>query len=179
MISTRLVRLIEQHSDELSYDLVAKLHRAPRTHSLQKIPAADLQRRILETLHDFHSWLLRNDAHHSQERYRDLGRHHAAQDVSLPDLCWAIVLIKEHVWDFASQQVFHTTPLEIHAELELIRLLDLFFDDMIFHVAEGYEQVRGKHAAGNHSDNAGMTALPGSPKGVRPARGKEAVPGQR
>lgn len=165
MISTRLVRLIEQHTDELSYELTVKLHQAPRTHSLQKIPAADLQRRIHETLHDFHSWLLRNDAHKSQERYQDLGRHHAAHAVSLPDICWAIVLIKEHLWDFVSKQVFHTTPIEIHAELELIRLLDLFFDGMMFHVAEGYEQVRGKHEADKHSsDSAQMPALPGSPR---------------
>lgn len=176
MISTRLVHLIEQHADELADDLVTELHQAPRTRSLQKIPAADLRRRIYETLHDFHSWLLKNESHNGHERYRAMGQQHAAHDVPLADLCWAIILIKEHLWNFVSKQVFHTTPVEIHAELELMRLLDLFFDGMIFHVAEGYEQVTGKQATVSHSSrNAEVRSLSGRPRWLRQARNKEAT----
>ena len=142
MLSLKLVHLLEQHSDELADGITAKLHTSSRTRGLQAIPAIELRARIHETLCHFHAWLLTSADHTVEERYRSLGRHHAAKNVALPDVCWAIVLMKEHLWDFVGQQAFHTTPVEIHAELELMRLLDLFFDCAICHVTEGYEQVR-------------------------------------
>lgn len=173
MLSLKMVQLIEEHCDELADGIVAKLHHSPRTMTLRKIPAAELHTRIKETLHLLHACLLTNKGHHFEERYLELGRHHATHDVSLPDLCWAIVLIKEHLWEFVGQRAFHTTPVEIHAEMELMRLLDLFFDGMIYHVAEGYEQVRGK---GGYS--SGEPEPPAVQRWFRSGRNKEAASGQ-
>jgi len=176
MLSLRMVQLIEEHSDELADGIVTKLHHSSRTVSLRRIPAAELHSRIQETLHHLHSWLLTNEGHHVQERYRELGRHHAAREVSLHDLCWAIVLIKDHLWHFVEQRVFHTSPVEIHSELELMRVLDLFFDGMIYHIAEGYEEVRGK--ADRAPGEREMPAVPERPRWLRTARNKEAASGQ-
>src|SRR5579884_2972329 len=90
MISLKLTRLIEQHSSELTDELVKKLHSSPRTRGLQRIAAPELRNRIEEMLSQFHGWLLtKEDRKKVQERYRTLGRQHASQYVSLPDLCWA------------------------------------------------------------------------------------------
>jgi len=72
------------------------------------------------------------------------GRQHASQYVSLPDLCWAVVVIKEHLWDFVGQYAFHAAPMDLHAELELTRFVNVFFDGMICYFAEGYEQYRSE-----------------------------------
>ncbi len=53
MISLKLVRLIEEHSDELTDDLVRKLQSSAQTRSLQRISAADLRRGIHESLCSF------------------------------------------------------------------------------------------------------------------------------
>jgi hypothetical protein len=173
MLSLKMVQLIEEHSDELADGIVTKLQHSPRTLTLRKIPAAELHSRIKETLHLLHSWLLSSKGHPVEERYRELGRHHAAHDVSLPDLCWAIVLIKEHVWEFVGQRALYTTPVEIHAEMELMRLLDLFFDGMIYHAAEGYEQVRSKA-----SYSSGEAELHPPQRWLRSGRNKEAASGR-
>lgn len=173
MLSLKMVQLIEEHSDELADGIVAKLQQSPRTLTLRKIPAAELHSRMKETLHLLHRRLLASKGPQVEERYRELGRHHAAHDVSLPDLCWAIVLIKEHLWDFVGQRAFHTSPVEIHAEMELMRLLDLFFDGMIYHVAEGYEQLRGRtgHASAE-------VEAPSVQRWLRSGRNKEAASGR-
>lgn len=176
MLSLKMVQLIEEHSDELADGIVEKLHYSPRTLTLRRIPGKELCGCIKETLHQLHSWLLTNEGHRVQERYRELGRHHATQDVLLPDLCWAIVLIKEHLWSFVGQRAFHTTPVEIHAEMELMRLLDSFFDGMIYHVAEGYEEVRGQ--AHVSSPEREIPALPDRPRWLRAGRNKEAASGR-
>ncbi len=145
MISLKLTRLIEQHSSGLTDELVKKLHSSPRTRSLQRVAAPELRNRIEEMLSQFHGWLLtKEDRNNVQERYRTLGRLHASQYVSLPDLCWAVVVIKEHLWDFVGQYAFHAAPMDLHAELELTRFVNVFFDGIICYFAEGYEQYRSE-----------------------------------
>ncbi len=178
MVSLKLVHLIEEHANELADGIVGKLHSAPRTRSLQRIPAPELRNRIQETLRHFHAWLLNSADHNVQERYQDLGRRHAAQDVALPDLCWAFVLIKEHLWEFVGRQAFHTTSVEIHAEHELMRLLDLFFDCTICHVAEGYEQARSNMSGPTQSlSEPRMGLVANRPKWRRSSRNRDTTHG--
>lgn len=180
MLSLKLVHLIEVHIDGLSDGIVAKLHTSARTRGLQTIPAPELRGRIHETLCHFHAWLITNADHSIAERYRDLGRRHAARGAALPDLCWAIVLMKEHLWDFVEQQALHTTPVEIHGELELMRLLDLFFDCVICHVSEGYDEARSKMASAHvDASAAGLHVVPARPKWLRTGKNKDAVQEER
>ena len=140
MIALRLVRLIENHSDELAKDLVEKLQTSARTSDMQKVPEAELRSRIHEILEHLGEWLLTKTGSDIEIRYRDLGARRAAQGVSLADFCWAIVLTKEHLWAFLQRQGFLRSPVEIYGELELLRLLDQFFDRALCYATEGYEQ---------------------------------------
>ena len=178
MISLKLVHLIEEHASELADAIVVKLHSNPRTRSLQNIPAPDLRNRIQDTLYDFHGWLLTRGDHSVQERYRELGKHHATHGVALPDLCWAFVVIKEHLWNFVERQTFHTNSVEIHAELELMRLLEMFFDSAICYVAEGHEQMRGEMRAPTRPlGESQVPLIPGRPKWLRSPRNADAAGG--
>ncbi len=150
MVSLKLVRLIEEHSNELTEGLVRKLHSAPRTRSLRAVPANELRTRLHGLLCEFHTWLLTHADDKMQERYVELGRYHAGKNVTLPDLCWAMVLIKEHVWEFVGRQALHNSPVEIFGEFELLRFLDLFFDSALCCVTEGYVQVQHEAARLNH-----------------------------
>jgi hypothetical protein len=144
MISLKLTRLIEQHSSELTDELVKKLHTCSRTRGLQQVAAPELRNRIQEMLGELHVWLLTKGDHNVQEHHRRLGKQHASQHVSLSDLCWAVVVIKEHIWDFVGQHAFHSAPMDLQAELELTRFVNVFFDCMICYFAEGYEQFRSE-----------------------------------
>src|SRR5207253_5644117 len=123
MIALRLVRLIENHSDELAKDLIEKLQTSARTSDMQKVLEAELRSRIHEILQHLGEWLLTKTGSDIETRYRDLGARRAAQGVSLADFCWAIVLTKEHLWEFLQRQGFLRSPVEIYGELELLRLL--------------------------------------------------------
>jgi hypothetical protein len=144
MLSAKLVHLIEQHSEELADGLVRKLQSSPQTQSLQRIPSSELQVRMQETLGQFNGWLLSSADADVHRRYVELGRHHAANNVALTDLCWATVFIKEYLWEFVGREVFPRGAVEIFAELELLRLLDLFFDRVLCYMAEGYQQAENE-----------------------------------
>ena len=142
MIAVRLVRLIETHSDELTDGLLLKFQTSPRTAELQKVPLHELRGRSYEILRNLSEWLLWKSNSDIERRYKEVGASRAAQNVSLADVCWAIMLTKEHIWSFLEREGFMRGPLEIYGEMELLRLLDQFFDRAMCFCIEGYEQAK-------------------------------------
>jgi hypothetical protein len=140
MIALTLVRAIERHANELSAELVTKLATSPRTNDLRKVPVAELQRQIEGVLLHLSEWLLTKTAYDIERRYLELAERRASQGVALSDFCWAIVLTKEHLWEFLERQGFRRGPVEIYGEMELLHLLDQFFDRALCFATEGYEQ---------------------------------------
>jgi RsbT co-antagonist protein rsbRD N-terminal domain len=143
MIALRLVRLIEAHSDQLAKDLMEKLQASSRTSDLRKVPEAELSGRILEILQHLSEWLLTKTDSDIQSRYRELGARRAAQGVSIADFCSAVMLTKEHLWEFLQRQGFLRGPVEIYGEMELLWLLNQFFDRALCYALEGYERQPG------------------------------------
>jgi hypothetical protein len=47
---------------------------------------------------------------------------------------------KDHLWEFLQRQGFMNSPVELYGEMELLRLLDQFFDRALAFAIEGYEQ---------------------------------------
>ena len=142
MIAVRLVRLIERHSDELTDALLLKFQTSSRTSDLRKVPVQELRNRSYEILRNLSDWLLSKSDSDVEVRYREIGALRASQNVSLAHVCWGIVLTKEHIWNFLQREGFLRGPLEIFGEMELLRLLDQFFDRALCYCAEGYEQAK-------------------------------------
>ena len=142
MIAVRLVRLIEEKSDDLTDRLLAKFYASPRTRDLRKVPEHELRVRTQEILGHLSDWLLDKSSPDIERRYREIGAVRAAQGISLAHVIWGIVLTKEHIWDFLQREGFLGGPLEIYGAMELQRLLDQFFDRALCYCAEGYEEAR-------------------------------------
>jgi hypothetical protein len=140
MIALGLVRVIERHSDELAAELIAKLETSSRTTDLRKVPIEELRRGIQDLLRHLGDWLITKTGHEIQKCYFELGERRASQGVALSDFCWAIALTKGHLWEFLQRHGVMGSPIEIYGEMELLRLLDQFFDRALCFAAEGYEQ---------------------------------------
>jgi hypothetical protein len=154
MIALSLVRVIERHAEELAAELIAKFEISPRTADLRKVPVEELRQRIEELLRQLTGWLIYKTANDIEQRYLELGERRASQGVALSDFCWAIALTKEHLWEFLQRQGFMSSPVEIYGEMELLRLLDQFFDRAVCFAAEGYEQ---RVQLQNHSERRADT----------------------
>jgi hypothetical protein len=128
MIAVRLVHLIEKHSEELTEELLRKFQTSPRTSDLRKVPVQELRNRSDEILRNLSDWLLSKSNTDVECRYREIGALRACQN--------------EHIWNFLQREGFLRGPLEIFGEMELLRLLDQFFDRAICYCAEGYEKAK-------------------------------------
>lgn len=145
MIALRLVRLIETHGDELTTGLLSKFRTSSHTADLDKVPPAELRERASEILVHLSDWLLNKTESDIEQRYREIGARRASQGVALPDLCWSIVITKEHLWSFLQGRGLMNSVIDIYGQLELLRLLDQFFDRAVCFATEGYTSFLEQH----------------------------------
>jgi len=147
MIAPRLVRLIESHSDNLVGGLMDKLERCPRLTDYNKVPDDEIKHRVHEIYRHLGEWLLQKPESDVEKWYIAIGARRAAQGVPLSQLVFAILLSKEHLWDFLKQEAVEDHPIEVLQELELFRMVDHFFDRAVYYAAAGYEKARAARAA--------------------------------
>ena len=73
MLALRLVRLIEDHSDELAEGLTHRLLSSDRAKALRHVPASELHERCHEVYRHLSDWLL-NKTEADIEQARGIGR---------------------------------------------------------------------------------------------------------
>jgi hypothetical protein len=147
MIALRMVKLIETHSDELARGLMHKLNRSRRTSDLQRVPAYELHRRTYEIYSDLSNWLMNKTEGEIERTYTELARRRASQGVPFSTVFWAIISTKEHLWEFMQSERLADQVLDLFGELELVRMIDQFFDRALYYAARGYEQQQVRRVA--------------------------------
>jgi hypothetical protein len=147
MLAYRFVRLIETHSEGLAASLLTKVQTSEFTRDYRKVPAEDLQERVFEIYRHLGEWLLGKNEFDIKARYFEIGVRRAEQQVPLSQLVWVIVLTKENLWEYLRCEAGMECPTEVFGELEMLQLLDQFFDRAIFYASMGYEQAKVKEDA--------------------------------
>ena len=150
MFSYRLVRLIESHADALAGGLEERVHGSSQVAHFRNIPAHELRERVYEIYRHLGEWLLGKNELDIEHRYREIGARRARQRVPLSEVVQAIVLTKENLWEFLKSEAVMDRAVEIMGELELLQMLEMFFDRAIYYAAVGYEEevARAPHEAG-------------------------------
>ncbi len=146
MLTYRLVRLTETHSDVLANGLLRKVQQSERTRGYCNVPPEELRQRVFEIYRHLGEWLLDKSEREVEQRYMEIGTRRAEQRVPLSDLVWAIVLTKENLWEFITDESIPERPVELFGRLELVQVLDQFFDRAIHAAVVGYERAIMRHA---------------------------------
>ncbi|HLK34927.1 MAG TPA: hypothetical protein VKT29_17650 [Terriglobales bacterium] len=151
LLAYRLVRLIEGNSDQLSRALLQAVKSSDKTSSYNaKVPEEELRSRVKEVYQNLGEWLLGKTEADVQRRYEEIGARRATQGLPLTQLISALVLTKDTLWEFLLKEAGVERPVEVFGELELLQLLDQFFDRAIYYAAIGYEHASVQHPMGAH-----------------------------
>jgi len=141
MLLYRLVRLIETHSQALAANLLVRVQESEHARDYNKVPPEELKERVYEIYRHLGDWLLGKTEFDIEKRYLEIGARRAEQQVPLSQVVMAIVLTKENLWEFLRKESPLDRPVEVFGELELLQLLEQFFDHAIFYAALGYERA--------------------------------------
>lgn len=145
MFSYRLVRLIESHADALAKGLEERVQGNSQVAHFHEVPAHELRERVYEIYRHLGEWLLGKNELDIEHRYREIGSRRARQRVPISEVVQAIVLTKENLWEFLKSEAVLDSAVEIMGELELLQMLEMFFDRAIYYACVGYEEEVACH----------------------------------
>ena len=137
--------LIETHSDELAAGLLARVQSSELARSYRNVPPEELRQRVHEIYRHLGDWLLGKGEFDIEQRYEEIGTRRTHQGVPISELIWVINLTKDNLWEFLKKEVSMERPTEVFGELEMLQLLDQFFDRAIYYASIGYERALAGH----------------------------------
>ncbi|NJD21010.1 MAG: NUDIX hydrolase [Gemmatimonadetes bacterium] len=141
LISDALVRLVEEHAEEISRRWLAVVRKGPTTPTYALLPSAMIQERAMTALSQFCCWL--SGEKHAEEWatfYRLLGRQRREQGVALHEVLSALTLLKREIWSFIGERGGLVDLMEVYRAMELSRRVAVFFDNALYHTARGYDE---------------------------------------
>lgn len=147
MLGLRLVHLIEKHADDLANGLTAKLTQSELTSDFRKIPAWELQKAAAELYRNLGEWLLKKTKEDLEHHFVSSAQRRSAQGIRLPQFVWALVISRNHLYQFLLGHAFADSIFELYSELELQQLLNQFFEHATYFVVVAYEESRNPDRA--------------------------------
>ena len=141
MLLYRLVRLIETHSQALAACLLDKVQESEHTRDYRNVPPEELKERVYEIYRHLGEWLIGKTEFDIEKRYLEIGERRAQQHVPMSQVAMVIILTKENLWEFLKKESLIDRPVEVFGELEMLQMLEQFFDHAIFYAAVGYERA--------------------------------------
>ena len=139
MISQRLIEQIHESANQLTNDLIERLHTDPRSTSYRTIP----RERLIALKDDLYlhlgRWLSTRSKSAIKSRYVRLGRERYLEGIPLSELIFALSLTKSMVVDFIRHAPGRAEELGL--EYDLVVSMDEFFDEAIYFASLGYEDA--------------------------------------
>ena len=147
MLSRRLIEMIEKHSDEIAQQVLDEARKDKILRRYHELPDALVRSRFENVAVHLSQWLGKSDEPTLARHFEALGRERFEEQVPLYEVIHAAQIFKRRLLEYTREHCFESTPIEVHAELELERLLGAFFDRIVFHIARGYEEALAEEIA--------------------------------
>ena len=141
MVSYRLIRLIENHAEQLSRSLARQLKLHPKTRKFGRLAEEEIAERIYNFYAHLGSWVMTSSEENIRHTCEELGRRRQEEGMPLHEVLYVIILSKEHLRSFARNEAIGTTAFEMYGEQELFRVLDHLYELAIYYTTIGYESA--------------------------------------
>ena len=139
MLSARLVRIIEEHAEQLTRGVIDDLLSNDRTRHYHHLTREELHLRIYDVYRNLGQWL--NDETESaiESSYTQWGKKRLAEGIPLNEIVYSLGLIKVHLLEYIQFSGMADSAVELHGDRELQRLAGRFFDKAVYYTVKGYE----------------------------------------
>ena len=139
MLSARLIRMIEDHAEQLTRALLTDMQSNPRTPSYHKLASHEVHDRVYNVYRHLGQWLGNTVDDSVEAAYTKLGARRRAEGYPLSELMWALILTKYHLRDYINASGLVDSAVDLYQEQELHRLVGQFFDKAMYFTTKGYE----------------------------------------
>ena len=142
MLSAWLIRMIENHAEDLTREVLNDLRSNPRTPSLHRPSSDQLHRRFYDLYHNLGRWLGDQSDAVVGSAYAPMGRARQGEGVPLSEVIYATILVKEHLRSYIRRAAAVDSAVELYQEAELNLMIGHFFDKALYYTVKGYEEAQ-------------------------------------
>ncbi len=139
MLSARLVRMIQDHAEELTLGVLDDLVKNPRTPAYHELSRDELHRRTYDVYRNLGRWVGEKTETAIETVYRELGKTRCREGIPLSEVVQALILVKGHLWKYILASGLVESAVDLYQEEELNLMVGHFFDKAIYYVVKGYE----------------------------------------
>ncbi len=147
MLSAHLLQRIERNWDRIAAQVIAERDRDPKLQHYRALGDHEIRARARDLAENLANWLNQSDEASLAAHYERLGEVRFREGIPLNELIHKIIIIKRVIRQHATDNNPALTPVEIYAELDLLRTMAAFFDFVIYRVARGYETALRREMA--------------------------------
>jgi len=140
-LSYKLIKLIENHAEELTRDVIRDLQTNSKTPSMHGLSDRELHDQSYEVYHNLSRWLSKLSDEAIKDFHYRLARLRFDEGISEHEVVYALILKKYHLRDYIRTSGMVDTAVDLLQEQELHHLIGSFFDKAIFYTMEGYEEA--------------------------------------
>ena len=139
MLSSPLIHKIEENWERIAFQVIELRKRDTRLPNYRTLADSELRERARDLATNLGKWLDSQDDAWVVRTYEALGRQRFYQSIPLHEVIHKVNLIQSQIRRFAVDENLEMSPVEIYAEMELMRHLAEFFDLVTYGIAKGYE----------------------------------------
>ena len=140
MLAGRLIRMIEEHAEELTRALLADLKCNPRTPSYHQLASHQIHDRVYNVYRNLGQWLGNTLDSEVEHAYTSLGARRCRERFPLSEVVYALILTKYHLRDYINSSGLVDSAVDLYQQAQLHRLVGQFFDKAIYFTTQGYER---------------------------------------
>src|SRR5215470_3505566 len=139
-----LMQQIETHAEKLTARVIDAVRTSPRTMSFRNLSEEELRRRFFDLFRNLGRWLSEKSEGEIETIYGDIGRQRCREAVPLSELVYALLLVKQHLWDYVQTNVVAVSESTLYEEELVAEMMGRFFDRALYYTIRGYENVWAK-----------------------------------
>jgi len=142
-----LMNQIETHGEQLTERVIQAIRTNPRTTSIGKLSEDELKRRFFDLFRNFGQWLSEKNEAEIEAIYGEIGRQRCREGMPLNELIYALILVKQHVWDYVVKNLMPASEGRLYEEERFGEMLGKFFDRALYYAIREYEEAWTKEAS--------------------------------
>lgn len=148
MFTQNLIDAVEANWEQiatLTIDEISRDARLPHMRQLRETELREWARSILTSLP---VWPVKLDEEELAGRYEEVGQRRFRESVPLHESIRSLHHLKRKLIVFVRGECFPQNAVDLYAQLEFEQRTNLFFDQLLYHVARGHDEARqGVHLA--------------------------------
>jgi hypothetical protein len=144
MLSPRLIQLVEANWKKIAESAISAVRADSRAPAYGGLAESELHDRAHEVLRNLGWWLMEADVNELHQRYVALGQIRRSQGVPVMEVIRKLQILKRVLTQFLEDQRIYTNAVELHAEYDVLKAVDVFFDEAIYAVLKGYSLPRSQ-----------------------------------